>query len=52
MLIASDGGELLQELDLLLDEVEGLGGEGVVTDLASAVDGGLVVSYIQWLNRD
>ena len=52
MLIAGDGGELLQELDLLLDEVEGLGGEWVVTDLSSAVDGGLVVSYIHWLNRD
>jgi len=52
MLVSSHPREFLQEFDLLLDEVEGIGGEGVVTDLASAVDGGLVVSYIHWLNRD
>ena len=52
VLVSSHPRELLQELDLLLDEVEGFGREGVVTDFSGTVGGGLVVSYIHWLNRD
>ena len=50
-IITDNTNERLDHLDLLLNEAQRLGGEGIVTDLACSIDGGRVVSCIHFNMR-